>query len=79
MIDLCKYQDIFGKPKTGTHSIRIFDIAIIDLIITLVAGFMISYIYKINFIDTIFFLFILGIIAHRLFCVRTTIDKIIFT
>ena len=26
-----KYSDIFGKPNTGFHSSRIFDIAINDL------------------------------------------------
>jgi hypothetical protein len=75
---LCKYSDIFGKPKQGVHSIRLFDIAIIDLLMTLLLAYIISVYFNKNFIIVSFVLFISGIILHRLFCVRTTIDKILF-
>lgn len=75
---LCKYSDIFGKPKQGVHSIRLFDIAIIDLLMTLLLAYIISVYFNKNFIIISFVLFISGIILHRLFCVRTTIDKILF-
>jgi hypothetical protein len=55
---LCKYKDILGKPKTGIHSYRIFNIAIADLII---ASLIISYFFKFNFWITLIILFLLGI------------------
>ena len=78
MLNLCKYKDILGKPKQGVHSFRIFDIAIIDVLLTIFAAFILSIITKQKFIYTLIFMFILGIISHQLFCVRTTIDKLLF-
>ena len=77
-MDLCKYKNIFGKPNEGVHSYRIFNLAIVDIIATLIAAFLISYFFKISFFYTCIFLFILGILFHKLFCVKTTIDKILF-
>lgn len=85
---LCKYANAFGEPNTGVHSIRIFNIAIVDVLATillaLIVAIIIKYVIRVNsyflniFIITLVFLFILGIILHRLFCVKTTIDKLIF-
>ena len=78
MLTLCKYKDMFGKPNQGVHSFRIFNIAIVDVLLTILAAFIISYFLKTNFLYTLLFMFILGIISHRIFCVRTTIDKLLF-
>ncbi len=77
-MNLCKYKDILGKPKTGAHSYRIFNIAIVDVLLTILASFLISYFSQIPFWKVLIFLFLLGIVLHRLFCVRTTIDKLLF-
>lgn len=77
-MNLCQYKNIFGEPNTGIHSYRLFGIAIFDVIFVLLAGFIISYSYKMNIWLVLFVLFILGIIAHRLFCVRTAVDKLLF-
>jgi hypothetical protein len=78
MMDLCKYKNALGIPNKGIHSYRLFDVAIIDVIMTIIAALFISYYYKYSFIYTILFLFILGILLHRIFCVRTTVDKLLF-
>ncbi len=75
---LCEYKDIFGKPGQGAHSIRLGNIAIVDVVLTIVAAYFISNYFKFDILKTTGILFILGIIAHRLFCVRTQIDKILF-
>jgi hypothetical protein len=75
---LCKYKDIFDPPNTGVHSYRLFNIAIVDVIATLVLSYFISILINTDYIHTTIILFILGIIIHRLFCVRTTIDKLLF-
>lgn len=76
---LCKYKDALGKPKTGIHSYRIFNIAIADVIMTIIAALIISYFFKFNFWITLIILFLLGILLHRIFCVKTTVDQILFS
>jgi hypothetical protein len=77
-MSLCPYKYIFGKPGEGIHSYRIFDIAIVDVIATIFGAYLISIVTKHNFKVVLFILFIIGIISHRLFCVRTTVDKLLF-
>jgi hypothetical protein len=77
MIDLCKYKDILGKPGQGVHSFRIFNIAIVDVLLTILAAYILSIFTNYKLVYTILFMFILGIISHRLFCVKTTIDKLL--
>jgi hypothetical protein len=77
-MDLCKYRDSLGVPKQGIHSYRFLGVAIMDVIFTIIGAWIISYLTNKPFIFTMIFLFLLGIILHRLFCVRTTIDKLLF-
>jgi len=77
-MDLCKYKNALGEPGKAVHSYRFFGIAIMDVIMTIIGAYMISYFYNYNFINTLIFLFILGIILHKLFCVKTTVDKLLF-
>jgi hypothetical protein len=73
-----KYSEIFGKVNEGVHSYRVFNIAIVDVISTIIGAIIISIMFKINFSLLLIFLFLLGIVLHRLFCVNTTINKMIF-
>jgi len=82
---MCKYnlEKYFGKVGKGVHSYRLFNIAIVDVSATIIGSFLIylamPYIYKpIRFIYILIALFILGIILHRIFCARTTIDRLLF-
>jgi len=75
---LCKYKNALGIPNKGIHSYRFLGLAIMDVIMTIIAAILISYFFRISFLYTSIFLFGLGIILHRLFCVRTTIDKLLF-
>ena len=75
---LCKYKNIFGKVGEGVHSYRILNIAILDVIGTIIIAYIIHFFVPYKFITVLLFLFFLGIICHRLFCVRTTVDKWLF-
>lgn len=75
---LCKYSEIFGKPNQGVHKYRFIGLAVIDVIMTIIFAFLISFYMKWSLFYTTLGLFLLGIICHRLFCVRTTIDKLLF-
>jgi hypothetical protein len=77
-MNLCKYSHVLGIPHKGIHGYRINDIAIMDVIMTIIGAWIISYIGKCSFLYVLIGLFALGIVLHRLFCVRTTIDKILF-
>ena len=81
---ICQYSDIFGKPGKGLHSIRILNIAIVDVVFTIIGSSMLhNYIikkyYNVPIIATLLFVFILGILFHKLFCVNTTINNLLFT
>lgn len=77
-MNLCKYKDALGVPGKGIHSYRIFNIAIADVIMTIIGAYILSLTFKTPFLYTLIALFVLGIILHKIFCVRTTIDKFLF-
>lgn len=76
----CQYSDIFGKIKEGVHKYRLFNLAIVDVIMTFIGAYFLQKVFfkKYEYYQVLLGLFILGIILHRLFCVRTTIDKLLF-
>lgn len=86
-MSLCKYKGIFGNPNEGLHKYRMFNVAIFDVISTIIVGIIIYQFIIINIFKmqntiklwmVLAILFISGIFAHRVFCVRTTIDKLLF-
>ena len=81
-INLCKYKNILGKPGKGLH-FHIFGLAIIDILLTFLSAWIIQKIllylnFKIKYLNILLFLFICSIFLHKLFCVETTINKLIF-
>jgi len=69
---------MFGKEREGIHAIRFFDIAIIDVIFSVLGGIVIAKAMKWNVILCIVVLFVIAIIAHRVFCVNTKINTLLF-
>ena len=80
MTNLCHYKDMFGKPGEGIHAYRILDLSVIDIIMTLLGAFFLSQLFPFPnaWIWITVALFSLGVMMHRIFCVRTTVDKILF-
>lgn len=52
--------------------------AVVDVMLTILAGYLISRAFRVSFLWVCVVLFILGIVMHRLFCVNTTVNKMIF-
>lgn len=79
-MSLCQYKDIFGEVGEGVHAYRLFDIAVVDAAAVLIAAYIISQssMSEKKYWKTAGILFLVGILAHRLFCVRTTVDKFLF-
>lgn len=76
---LCQYKDALGEVGKGVHSYRIFNIAIVDVLLTILGAYIIHlFTPSYSFISILIFLFVLGVILHRIFCVKTTVDKILF-
>lgn len=76
-IMFCKYSTIGGIPGQGIHK-HVFGIAIVDVVGTILGGWLFAYVFKYNVPITIFCAFVLGIIVHKLFCVNTTLNNFIF-
>jgi nicotinamidase-related amidase len=75
----CQYKDVFGKPREGAHAYRLFDFAVVDVLLTVVVGYVLSRILRKPPALVIGALFVAGIALHRLFCVRTTLDRLLFS
>ena len=75
---LCEYSEVFGKVGEGVHSYRIGDIAVVDVLAVFIVAFILSMKNTKKYWRNVFILFLLGILCHRIFCVRTTIDKYLF-
>jgi hypothetical protein len=73
-----EFKNIFGKEGEGAHSIRFLNFAIIDIILTIIGAILIGYFFKINILIVLIILIIIAIILHRIFCVNTTLNKMIF-
>jgi hypothetical protein len=67
-----------GVPNEGIHSYRIFNIAYMDIIGTIIGAILLAWIMKWNYIRTIIGMFVFGIVVHRIFDVQTTVDKLLF-
>ena len=86
-MSLCKYKNVFGEPNTGIHSVRVFNFAIFDILATILVGVLLHQYIIVEWLEmsssiklwmVLVVLFALGILLHRLYCVRTTVDKILF-
>ena len=78
-MNFCQYKNIFGEPNTNIHMYCVMDIAIVDVLGTIIGAIIIAKIFDFNIMNTIICSFMIGILLHRLFCVRTTVDKILFS
>lgn len=77
-MDLCKYKNIFGEPGKGVHQYRFLNIAIVDVVATILLALLLSKLFKHTFLFTLGYLIVIMVILHRMFCVRTTTDKLLF-
>jgi len=65
----------FNTPGEGIHSIRIFDIAIIDVILTILAAVAIS---RKHFWVVLIVLIILSIVIHTYLGIKTKTNMLFF-
>lgn len=75
---LCQYKNIFGEPGQGFHKERIFGLALYDIIGTIIIGILISKYFKLDLFKTYILLILFVIFIHKLFCVETAFNKLLF-
>lgn len=77
-MSLCKYKNALGTPRKGFHSYRVLDIAVFDVILTLGLAWLVTLLFpKLTFLKACLIMFGLGIIFHKVFCVDTTINRLL--
>lgn len=65
------YSDIFGLPNQGAHAIRLFDIAIVDYIFTIMAALLTTHFANVPATISTVGWMCLAMLLHMLFGVPT--------
>lgn len=79
-MSLCKYKNIFGEPNTGLHSIRMFNLAIIDILLSILLYYYIEKYFTFtqnNYLKILLFILFI-IFVHKIFCVDTFLNRLLF-
>lgn len=66
------------QPGKGIHSIRFLGFAVVDVVLTIIGAWAVSYYTHASMWVTVPTLFGLGIIFHRALGIQTTLDSILF-
>lgn len=72
-----KYKDLLGKPNTGIHKHRLSESPIIDNLVVIIWAILFAYYFSISIELSIFLWYGLGLILHKLFCVKTRTNLIL--
>jgi hypothetical protein len=75
----CDYKNMLGIPRQGVHQYRLGGLAIVDVVLTFLLALVVSRWIRQSFWWVLLVLFVLGIGLHRLFCVRTQLDTLLFS
>ena len=70
-------KDLFGKPRTGPHSFRIFDVAVVDVLGTIGLAWILMKFTQLDFVSSLIIMFIIGSAAHALVGVRTKFTEVV--
>jgi hypothetical protein len=71
-------RNLIGTVNKGVHKYKIFNIAIFDVIVTIISAKLLSVLFKKYFILILLCLLKLSIVVHRCKGVRTTVDRFLF-
>jgi len=72
-MSLCKYQNVFGKPGEGAHSVRFLNTAVVDVALTVALAYATTLVDKRwDMWTALVFWLLVGASMHILFCVNTT-------
>jgi hypothetical protein len=66
------YCNMLGKPNTGVHSVRIYGVPIVDFVISMIGGYILSIVFQTELIKTNIFFWLFGQLVHYVFGVNTS-------
>jgi len=69
----CPYANVLGEPGKGFHSWRIGNIAVGDVIATIVVAVITSYVWDVSLLYSLIGWFVAGEVAHWVFGVPTAV------
>lgn len=76
MFGLERWKDALGEPGKGAHAIRFLGVAVVDVALTVLAAALIAWFQPAwPFWKVLVALFLLGILLHWLFGVRTAVAR----
>lgn len=75
---LCRYKHALGEERKGFHRWRLFDVAVGDVLLTVLGAYFIARAFQASFLATLIVVLVLGIVMHRLFCVNTKVNVMLF-
>jgi len=67
----CPYANALGVPGEGVHSTRIFGLALNDIVMTIIGGILIAFLFHVNVWTSLLGLFVLGELLHYIFGTQT--------
>lgn len=65
-------MNLLREPRVGIHSVRVFDVAIVDLVFTALLAIVIS---RKKFIIVFTILILLSIVVHTIMGIKTQTNK----
>jgi hypothetical protein len=74
----CQYKYLFGIPGQGIHKYRFLETPIVDYVGTIILAMILTKFTKIPLVLTTIGMFVLGILLHMVFCLRTGTEIFIF-
>ena len=69
------FSDIFGAPNTGLHSLRLFDTAMVDYLLSILFSMYITQYNKIPMVINTIVVLLIGVLMHYIFGVNTNTLK----
>jgi hypothetical protein len=73
----CPYAHILGVPGEGVHAKRIFGLAFNDMLATIIAALLTSFLFKVPILSSLLWWFVAGEVLHYIFGVNTAFLKMI--
>lgn len=71
-------ENIFGKPREGIHSFRLFDLAVVDIVATIFAARTTNhFLPKLSLQKHLLYWFAAGVVAHLVFGVQTKVTTLL--
>lgn len=67
-----------GTPRQGIHSIRLFDFAVVDILLSVLLAALLSHFIGFSMWLSVPLVILIGIITHKMLGIHTKLNSMIF-